>query len=137
MEIEEKRMAGGNAILDEIVYNPDKGALHYKEVRYLLIRPETLAGMQKALERVSGTEANEIIFQGGFDGGYLSARKYREIYGFCDEEILDFMVRMGSQIGWGVSILPFLIRLQRAFVLRSGIHLLLKRTARLQKGFAT
>ncbi len=102
MEIEEKRMAGGNAILDEIVYNPDKGALHYKEVRYLLIRPETLAGMQKAMERVSGTEANEIIFQGGFDGGYLSARKYKEIHGFRDEEILDFMVRMGSQIGWGV-----------------------------------
>jgi len=95
-------MASGNAILNEIVYDPDKGALHYKEVRYLLIRPETLAGMQKAMEKVPGIKANEIIFQGGFDGGYLSAKKYKEIHGFCDEEILDFMVRMGSQIGWGV-----------------------------------
>ena len=92
----------GNSILDEIIYNSDKGSLNYKEVRYLLIRPETLACMQKTMEKVCGEEANEIIFQGGFDGGYLSAKKFKETHGFSDEETLNFMIRMGSQIGWGL-----------------------------------
>lgn len=91
-----------NSILEELIYDSEKGALHYKGVRYLLIRPETLAAMQKAMEDVCGKESDEIIFQGGFEGGYLSAKRYKEIHGFCDEEILDFMIRMGSQIGWGV-----------------------------------
>jgi len=91
----------GNSILDEIVYDSEKGALNYKGVRYLLIRPETLAGLQKSMEKASGKQAKKIIFQGGFEGGYLSAKKYKEIHKFSHKEILDFMVAMGSQIGWG------------------------------------
>jgi predicted hydrocarbon binding protein/ActR/RegA family two-component response regulator len=90
-----------NEILNEIEYDGQKGALHYKGVRYLLIRPETLAAMQKAMESVCGKEAGEIIFQGGFEGGLLSAKKYKELHEFSKEGILDFMVMMGSQLGWG------------------------------------
>ncbi|MFZ0448457.1 MAG: hypothetical protein WAL98_04380 [Desulfatiglandaceae bacterium] len=90
-----------NPVLEEVTYDSEKGALNYKSVRYLLIRPETLAGIQKAIEDAYGHQANDKIFKGGFEGGYLSARKYKEINKFSHEEILDFMVEMGSQIGWG------------------------------------
>jgi predicted hydrocarbon binding protein/CheY-like chemotaxis protein len=42
------------------------------------------------------------MFQGGFKGGYLSAKKYKEVYSLSDREILDFIIKMGSEIGWGV-----------------------------------
>ncbi len=90
-----------NPILEEVAYDSEKGALNYKSVRYLLIRPETLTGMQKAIEDAYGQQAIDKIFEGGFEGGYLSARKYKEIHKFSHKEILDFMVEMGSQIGWG------------------------------------
>ena len=90
-----------NSILDELAYDPERGALNYKGVRYLLIRPETLAGIQKAMEKVCAEQTDEIMFQGGFRGGYLSAKKYKEMGNLSGEEILDFMVKMGSEIGWG------------------------------------
>ncbi len=90
-----------NPILDELVYDQSSGALLYKGVRYLLIRPETIAGFQKAIAESSGQEADGSFFEGGFTGGSLSAKKYKEIHNFSDREIIEFMMTMGSQIGWG------------------------------------
>jgi predicted hydrocarbon binding protein len=91
----------GNSILQEMVYDPAQGALNYKGVRYLLIRPETLAGIQKGILETCGKDGDEKLFGGGFEGGYLSAKKYKEIHQFSDREILEFMIAMGSEIGWG------------------------------------
>ncbi|MFP3928889.1 MAG: V4R domain-containing protein, partial [Desulfobacteraceae bacterium] len=41
------------------------------------------------------------LYKGGFEGGFLSSKKYREIYGLSDLEIIEFMTEMGGQIGWG------------------------------------
>jgi predicted hydrocarbon binding protein len=90
-----------NQILKELVFNSEKGGLFYKEVRYLLVRPETLAAFQKAAEKEMGEKASNILYQSGFQGGTLSSKKYREVFGFSDEEIIRFMVEMGPQIGWG------------------------------------
>ena len=90
-----------NQILDELVYDQSSGSILYKGVRYLLIRPETLAGFQKALSCSCGRAAGDKLFEGGYAGGSLSAKKYREIHHFSDDEIIDFMMRMGTQIGWG------------------------------------
>lgn len=90
-----------NSILDELTYDATKGELNYKGVRYLLIRPETLVGMQKGIEDACGEGGNEKIFRGGFEGGYLSAKKFKEIHKFSNREILDFMINMGNEIGWG------------------------------------
>jgi predicted hydrocarbon binding protein len=70
-------------------------------VRYLLIRPETLAQFQKALEERLGEEAQEVLYRGGFTGGCLSTKKYKEEFGYGDEETVRFMMTMGGQIGWG------------------------------------
>ena len=90
-----------NKIIDELVYDQSSGSLLYNGVRYLLIRPETIAGFQKALVENCGKEVDDNLFEGGYTGGSLSAKKYRDIHNFSDHEIIDFMMNMGNQIGWG------------------------------------
>ena len=90
-----------NSILDELEYDQATGSLLYKGVRYLLIRPETIAGFQKALVESCGLQAEDKFFAGGFSGGSLSTQKYKALHNFADREIIDFMMKMGNQIGWG------------------------------------
>ncbi len=90
-----------NEILKNLKFDLEQGGLFFKEVRYLLIRPETLMTFQKAVEKEIGEKASQILFQSGFVGGSLSSKKYREVFGFSDLEIVHFMIEMGPQIGWG------------------------------------
>ena len=98
-----------NRILSELSYDAQAGALRYQGVRYLLIRPETLAAVQASLEVQLGPAlAGEILFQGGFTGGRLSGQKYKDSFGLSDEQAVLFMCRMGSEIGWGrISLAEF------------------------------
>jgi predicted hydrocarbon binding protein len=90
-----------NSILDKLDYNPSIGALRYKDARYLLIRPETVIGFQKAIEESSRKLAQDAFFQGGFNGGHLLAKNFSEINNLNDTELIDFMMKMGTEIGWG------------------------------------
>lgn len=90
-----------NSILDQLIYDSISGALTYKDVRYLLIRPETIVGFQKDVEKHSRKAAREALFKGGFRGGYLSAKKYKELHHLSDSETIRFMMSMGAEIGWG------------------------------------
>lgn len=90
-----------NSILADLKFDGARGALLYQEVRYLLIRPETLIAFQKAAEAKLGEQADELLYAGGFTGGTLSARKYREVFGLSDEQSVQFMANMGTEIGWG------------------------------------
>ena len=90
-----------NKILKDLCFAPEKGGLFYKEVRYLLIRPEVLVTFQKEIEKELGERADRILFQSGFQGGSLSSKRYREVFNFSHEEIVRFMIEMGPQIGWG------------------------------------
>lgn len=91
-----------NSILDELAWDSDRGALTFKGVRYLLIRPETLVGYQKELEAELGSEAAaRILFEGGRIGGRASGQKYKDAFGLSDREAVEYMCRMGGEIGWG------------------------------------
>ena len=90
-----------NSILNDLIFDKSCGALRYKGVRYLLIRPETISGFQKALYESYGEEADEKFFAGGFEGGSLSAKRYQALHHFSDRAIIEFMMNMGGQIGWG------------------------------------
>lgn len=90
-----------NSILAEMTFDSARGALLYKDVRYLLIRPETLIAFQKAAEEQLGLGADKLFYEGGFTGGTLSAKRYREVFGLSDEESVAFMAKMGMEIGWG------------------------------------
>ena len=90
-----------NSILNDLRFDDTRGALLYNDVRYLLIRPETLIAFQKAAEEKLGASADELLFAGGFTGGTLSAKKYREVFGLTDAQSVQFMANMGTEIGWG------------------------------------
>ena len=92
---------GKNSILDQLEYDSSSGALTYKGIRYILIRPETIAGFQRALHKISPEDTRQAFFKGGFEGGNLSAKKYKEMYDFSDIQIIEFMMQMGTEIGWG------------------------------------
>ncbi len=90
-----------NSILAELEFDSERGALLYKGVRYLLIRPETLDMFYKAVEEEIGEGAHNAMHRGGFAGGSLSAQKYRDVFGLSARESVEFMARMGAEIGWG------------------------------------
>ena len=90
-----------NSIIDQLVYDSASGALTYRDVRYVVIRPETIIGFQKTIEKHSREGARDALFQGGYQGGYLSAKKFKETQNLSDTETIDFMMTMGAQIGWG------------------------------------
>ncbi len=90
-----------NSILADLKFDTTRGALLYNEVRYLLVRPETLIAFQKAAEEKLGAGADDLLYAGGFTGGTLSAKKYREAFGLTDAQSVEFMAKMGTEIGWG------------------------------------
>jgi predicted hydrocarbon binding protein len=97
-----KKDSVGNSILDEMAFIKENGLLSFKGVRYLLIRPETLAGIYRALEKTHGARTGaDTFFRGGFEGGRLSAEKFRRPAPGWEKEIVEFMTRMGCEIGWG------------------------------------
>lgn len=88
-------------IVKQLRFDSKRGGLYYQEVRYLLIRPETLSSFQRAMEEAVGEKGREMLFDAGLRGGTLSTRRYRETLGLSDEKTVRFMITMGSQIGWG------------------------------------
>lgn len=71
----------------------EPGRLTYRGIRYLLIRPETLMGLQRAARDV------EAVAQGGFEGGRRTAAKLAET--LHAREIVEAMSAMGGDLGWG------------------------------------
>ncbi len=88
-------------IAENLKFDPDNGELSFKGIRYMLIRPETIMQLQKNVERELGEDASRVIARGGFEGGSLSTKAYKEKFGLSNEEIVDYMCDMGSSIGWG------------------------------------
>lgn len=77
--------------------NDGAGAVTLNGARYLLIRPETLAALQKAMERALGPRAAECLLEGGRAGG---ARATAALDGTGHERARK-LAAMGGVIGWG------------------------------------
>jgi predicted hydrocarbon binding protein len=84
-----------NPVLAELAHEP--GVLSYRGGRYLLIRPETLAALQRAVEAAVGDHAAECFAAGGRAGG---GRAVSQLDGVPAERIARLLA-MGSAIGWG------------------------------------
>jgi predicted hydrocarbon binding protein len=94
--------ATNNSILDDLAFLPESGKLAFKDVRYVLIRPDTIIEFQKAVEAEVGVEHCAVMMMaGGIAGGSRSAGRYKTEFGLNDTETVDFMCRMGCEIGWG------------------------------------
>lgn len=91
-----------NSILDGLAYSPAEGSLKFKEVPYLMIRPETIASLQTEIESQMGRlNAGAAFYNAGFTGGKLSGARYREEFKLTAHEAVEFMCKMGREIGWG------------------------------------
>lgn len=91
-----------NRILHDLAFSPESGRLSFKDVRYLLIRPDTLIDFQKAVEAEVGSErCAAMMMAGGVTGGARSAARYKDEFALSDAQIVDFMCTMGREIGWG------------------------------------
>jgi predicted hydrocarbon binding protein len=75
-----------------------RGGFRLGEARFLLIRPETLIGLQKALERALGAGAADCFAEGGRAGG---ARAMPTLAGGAEERA-QALARMGAELGWGI-----------------------------------
>jgi methylmalonyl-CoA/ethylmalonyl-CoA epimerase len=64
---------------------------------YILIRPETLVGLQKAVEAALGARAAECLAAGGLAGG---ARATAALQGSAEERVRR-LLEAGREIGWG------------------------------------
>ncbi|MCC6191617.1 MAG: hypothetical protein IT318_21530 [Anaerolineales bacterium] len=90
-----------NQIVSQLAWSAETGALSFNGVRYLLIRPETLMQWQQGVEAELSTRAGELAYWGGFRGGQLSGQRYKESLGLNVRQAVEFMCRMGGEIGWG------------------------------------
>jgi len=77
--------------------NDDRGGVTIGGARYLLIRPETLAAVQKAIEAALGPRAGECLAAGGRAGG---ARATVTLTGTTEERARQ-LAATGAAIGWG------------------------------------
>lgn len=73
------------------------GRLSYRGARYLLIRPETLAALQQALEAAFGSAAADCFVAGGRAGGGKATASFTG----AGRERAAALVAMGTRIGWG------------------------------------
>ena len=74
-----------------------EGRLSYRGSRYLLVRPETLAALQKAVEAALGDRAAACFVEGGRAGGGSALRTLEGAV----ERVVERLLTMGGEIGWG------------------------------------
>ncbi|MHB8983912.1 MAG: V4R domain-containing protein [Carboxydocellales bacterium] len=110
MTIDEKQVTtppdyrqGGqnNQLLTSLNFNQDCGELLLNNTRYLLIRPETVMTFQREAEVAFGSAVGQILFQGGYRGGRLSAETFGQSEGRQGAAVASYMADMGTQLGWG------------------------------------
>ena len=73
------------------------GGLAYWGARYLLVRPETLVALQKAVEAALGERAAACLVAGGRAGGGAALESLEG----SPEEIVARLLAMGGQLGCG------------------------------------
>ncbi len=88
-------------ISENLHFDPENGVLSFKGIRYILIRPETIVQFQKKVEKAIGDRTSFAMSRGGFEGGWLSTKAYKEGFSLSNEAVVEYMCNMGSQLGWG------------------------------------
>lgn len=74
-----------------------RGGLSLGGSRYLLVRPETLAALQHAVEAALGARAGECLAAGGRAGGAAALRAL----GATGRQAVERLLVAGGRIGWG------------------------------------
>jgi hypothetical protein len=88
-------------VLEQMIFSPETGSLHFNGVRYMIVRPETLCAVQRLAEEQFGAAGAAVLFESGRTGGRLSTEKYGQLFRLSNREAAFYMCEMGAQIGWG------------------------------------
>src|SRR5277367_1984319 len=87
--------------LNRLAFDADAGTLRDGEIRYLMIRDDTLMGLFKNLPEPARAAAFQALADATFEFGSRSAAKYRAS-GAAGAALLDVIVETAPQLGWGV-----------------------------------
>lgn len=87
---------GHETVLAELRHD-GAGRLSHRGARYLLIRPETLAALQHALEAALGGGAADCLAAGGRAGGGKATASFIG----AGRERVEALLAMGGHLGWG------------------------------------
>lgn len=88
-------------LLNRLAFDPEMGTLRDGEIRYLMIRDDTLMGMFKHLPETARAVAFAALADATFEFGSKSAAKYRAS-GAAGAALLDVIIETAPQLGWGV-----------------------------------
>jgi predicted hydrocarbon binding protein len=91
------------------------GRLRVGASRYLLIRPETIAALQRAVEEALGARAGECLAAGGRAGGAAAAGTLAG----TPRERVERLLAIGAAIGWGAFTLERLGPAELAVTVRN------------------
>ncbi len=85
------------SLLSQIEFHHETGTFLFKDIRYLLIRPETLGMLQIGIETELGPRSADLIYESGFTGGRLSTERYREAFHLSSEKCYTICSRWGHR----------------------------------------
>lgn len=91
-----------DSVVENLKHDPNEGTINYKDIRYCLMRPETIGELYRQIEERHGDSCRGVFFQAGYRGVSLSMQAYAKA-GMLPpgEELLAFMAKMAGQVGWG------------------------------------
>ncbi len=89
------------AFRERLIWDPEVGEVRDGEVRYLLIRPDTLMGMFALLEPAAAAAALAALGRSTAEHGRLSAARYKEMGADDAERLIATIEATAPQLGWG------------------------------------
>jgi predicted hydrocarbon binding protein len=90
-----------NRFLDRLKFDPEAGTHYDGDVRYLMIRHDTLMSMFTRLPQAARAAALQALAESTFEFGSKSAAKYRDMGAADPDALLDVIVATAPQLGWG------------------------------------
>lgn len=91
-----------NQLLGSLAYDAEHGSLSLQSARYMMIRPTLFVELHKSVESHLGQEAAAILSEtAATEGAELSSR-FRDVFSYTDEQVMNAVAYMLSESGWGV-----------------------------------
>lgn len=100
-----------NQLLDSMTFEPERGALSLQTARYVVLSPSILMELQKSVESHLPEEAAALISETASVEGANLASRYRDVFAYTPEQVLDGVAFLLSESGWG-SLAPEMMNLE-------------------------
>lgn len=95
------KTASGPRFLDRVVFDTEAGGIYDESRRYIMIRPEVMMGVFRALPADARRAAFDALEEGVYRQGSDSARAYLQHGGGDLRTLLATIEATSAQLGWG------------------------------------